>query len=197
MPPLAHADSAKLVTKYGEYRVHVFADPKLRSEVLVLSHGDVGGDRPVLTRIHSSCVTGDVFASLRCDCGGQLHMAMQRISREQSGLLIYLPQEGRGIGLANKIRAYALQDEGVDTVEANARLGFEPDARCYDCCRDIFAHFRVRRLRLMTNNPDKIKAMESLGFPVVERVALLVEPNEHNDRYLRAKGARLGHILDV
>lgn len=168
-----------------------------RFEVLVLSCGTVSDGAPVLTRIHSSCLTGDALGSLRCDCGAQLRMAMRQIAEETRGLLLYLPQEGRGIGLANKIRAYALQDNGRDTVDANLELGFDPDMRNYDCCKSIFSYFKVNRLRLMTNNPHKVEALGALGVEVVERVALSTTPNTHNMSYLRTKRERLGHILDI
>lgn len=196
MPSLEHLDSAILPTEYGEFKVHVFVDTDADLEILVLSYGSVNKKHSVLTRIHSSCLTGDTLGSMRCDCGKQLRLAMRLIAQEKLGLLIYLPQEGRGIGLANKIRAYALQDQGKDTVEANLLLGFEPDARHYDICADIFAYFELNHLRLLSNNPHKVQVLNDLGFKV-ERIALQTPADKYNSTYLQTKRDRLGHLLDL
>ena len=153
------------------------------------------GDRPTLVRIHSQCMTGDVFGSVRCDCGRQLHAALELIGREGFGAVVYQLQEGRGIGIVNKIRAYALQDEGADTVEANERLGLEVDLRRYDQCAEILLDLGLRRVRVMSNNPAKIQAIERAGMEAVERVALEVEPHEGFAQYLKTKKERMGHLI--
>jgi GTP cyclohydrolase II len=157
--------------------------------------GDIANGEPVLARIHSECLTGDVLHSLRCDCGAQLNAAMQAIANEGRGLLLYLRQEGRGIGLVNKIRAYHLQDQGADTVEANQQLGFDADLRQYDMLKTMLNHLQVSQLRLMTNNPRKLKALESADIQVVERLPLQVGENPHNRQYLATKAGKLGHLL--
>jgi GTP cyclohydrolase II len=157
--------------------------------------GDVGDGAPVLARVHSECLTGDVLFSQRCDCGAQLEGALRKIADEGRGILLYLRQEGRGIGLVNKIRAYRLQEGGADTVEANLQLGFHADARNYALCQPMFAQFGIGRLRLMTNNPRKIDALTRVGIEVVERVPLLVNRNAFNTGYLDTKEAKLGHMM--
>lgn len=157
--------------------------------------GEIGDGAPVLARVHSECLTGDVLFSQRCDCGAQLEGALKRIAEEGRGILLYLRQEGRGIGLVNKMRAYRLQEAGADTVEANLALGFHADARNYELCQPMLAHFGIRSLRLMTNNPRKIAAMEKLGVGVSERVPLLVNRNAFNNTYLNTKEAKLGHMM--
>ena len=157
--------------------------------------GNVGDGEPVLARVHSECLTGDVLFSQRCDCGAQLEGALKKIADEGRGILLYLRQEGRGIGLVNKIRAYRLQEAGADTVEANLALGFHADARNYELCKPMLAQFHVRALKLMTNNPRKIDAMEKLGVAVTERVPLLVNRNAFNNAYLNTKEAKLGHMM--
>ena len=157
--------------------------------------GAIDDGAPVLARVHSECLTGDVLFSQRCDCGAQLEGALRKIAAEGRGILLYLRQEGRGIGLVNKIRAYRLQEGGADTVEANLQLGFHADARNYALCQPMLAQFGITRLRLMTNNPRKIDAMEKLGVQVVERVPLLVNRNAFNNNYLDTKQAKLGHLL--
>lgn len=159
----------------------------------MLTLGDVGNGSPVLARVHSECLTGDGLFSQRCDCGAQLETALQAIATEGRGALLYLRQEGRGIGLVNKIRAYQLQDQGADTVQANEQLGFPADMRRYDICRPMLNYFRISRLRLMTNNPRKVDALRQLGIDVVERVPLEVNRNRYNEGYLRTKQAKLGH----
>src|SRR5581483_11594014 len=162
--------SAPLPTRYGDFDIHVYARPGDRREHVALVRGELGDGRNVMVRLHSSCLTGDVFHSARCDCGEQLEAAMQRIATEERGVIVYLQQEGRGIGLANKIRAYALQDEGYDTVEANERLGFGADERDYEPARDILRDLGVRSMRLLTNNPRKQSGVESHGLSVSELI---------------------------
>ncbi len=175
--------------------MHVFSDPKYEREHLVISLGELQDQKGgILARVHSSCLTGDTLFSLRCDCGAQLQLALQKIAGEGQGLLLYLQQEGRGIGLTNKIRAYHLQDEGVDTVEANLQLGFPPDRRRYSACRDIFQHFGIRHLRLMTNNPEKVKALRALGLEITERIPHRTGRNPHNEKYLQTKIEKMGHL---
>lgn len=164
-------------------------------EHLMLTLGDVGNGEPVLLRIHSECLTGDALFSLRCDCGFQLRTAMERIGDAGRGVVLYLRQEGRGIGLHNKIRAYGLQDDGADTVDANLQLGFAADARDYAICKPMLEHIGVHRLRLMTNNPAKMVAMHDLGFEKVERVAVPANRNPHNEAYLDVKERRMGHVF--
>lgn len=158
--------------------------------------GEVGDGAPVLARLHSECLTGDALFSQRCDCGAQLEAALQKIAAEGRGVLLYLRQEGRGIGLIGKLRAYHLQDGGADTVEANQQLGFAPDQRNYRLCLPMLQHLGVRSLRLMTNNPRKIDALEQLGISVTERIALHIKKNRFNRRYLQTKASKLGHMAD-
>ncbi len=153
-------------------------------------------DQPVMVRVHSQCLTGDVFGSLRCDCGPQLHQAMERIQREGRGVLLYISQEGRGIGLANKLRAYALQENGLDTVEANTHLGFRPDEREFGTGAQILHDLGVRQLRLLTNNPKKLTGLQGYGLEVVEQLPIRIDPNPHNAKYLEAKRDKMGHLLD-
>jgi GTP cyclohydrolase II len=187
--------SSTLPTPFGRFDVHAFEDPDNDKEHLALTMGDVGDGAPVLLRVHSECLTGDALFSLRCDCGLQLRLALEKIAATGRGALLYLRQEGRGIGLANKIRAYALQDQGADTVEANERLGFGADMRDYSICSAMLEHLQVRRVRLMTNNPRKVAALEEMGVEVVERIALHTPQNPHNQRYLETKAGKLGHHL--
>jgi len=186
--------SAKLPTRFGDFAIHVFADAVSGKEHLALVFGEPDPGQPVLCRVHSECLTGDALFSLRCDCGSQLQEAMRRIAEHGSGIILYLRQEGRDIGLGNKIRAYSLQDRGADTVEANVELGFEPDARDYAMCRDMFAHFGITHVRLMTNNPKKVAALQEQGIDVVERLPLITGETSHNQSYLATKRDKLGHL---
>ena len=191
-----YVDTCRLPTLLGEFSLHGFEDPQTDKEHVVLSLGDLGGDEPVLSRVHSECLTGDALFSLRCDCGSQLEAAMKEIAALGRGMIVYLKQEGRGIGLMNKVRAYRLQDDGADTVEANEHLGFGADLRDYSICESIFAHFGVNRVRLMTNNPTKVAALEALGISVVERLAIETGRTPHNADYLATKAGKMGHILE-
>jgi GTP cyclohydrolase II len=175
--------------------MHGFEDVRANKEHVVLTMGDFADGAPVLARVHSECLTGDALFSLRCDCGNQLHAALAAIAAAGRGALFYLRQEGRGIGLLNKIRAYQLQDAGADTVEANERLGFGADMRDYSILGPMFEHLNIQAVRLMTNNPRKVAALSELGIEVVERLALETGSNPHNEKYLRTKGAKLGHLF--
>jgi 3,4-dihydroxy 2-butanone 4-phosphate synthase / GTP cyclohydrolase II len=183
-------------TPYGSFRVHVYRSDVTGEEHLALVMGEVAGEEPVLVRVHSQCLTGDIFGSQRCDCGLQLSGALETIERAGSGVLLYLLQEGRGIGLANKLRAYELQERGHDTVEANERLGFAPDLRDYGIGAQILVELGVRKLRLITNNPRKVVSLQGYGLEVVERVPLRVGENPYNEAYLATKRAKLGHYGD-
>ena len=184
---------ARLPTHWGEFKVIAFEDKKLNEEHLLLYMGELQNDS--LLRIHSQCLTGDTLYSLKCDCGSQLAMALQRISEEGVGMIIYMAQEGRGIGLVNKIRAYELQDKGMNTVEANEALGFAADERDYSYCREILSAVNISSVRLMTNNPRKIKGLEDVDIKVTERVSIEIEPNKHNQDYLKVKADKLGHMI--
>jgi len=189
-----HIASSRLPTEWGEFTINVFLEPDTGKEHVVLTHGKLDTDEPVLCRVHSECLTGDALYSLRCDCGSQLQEAMRRITAAGSGLILYLRQEGRNIGLGNKIRAYALQDQGADTVQANVALGFGVDERDYGVCAPLLEAFGVYRVILMTNNPEKVQALESLGIEVVERQPLVTGENSHNQHYLTTKRTKLGHM---
>jgi GTP cyclohydrolase II len=189
-------ESARLPTPWAVFDMHGFEDVANQKEHLLLTLGDVSDGAPVLARIHSECLTGDALFSMRCDCGSQLQAAMERIAEEGRGAILYLRQEGRGIGLLNKIRAYGLQDKGADTVEANEELGFGADMRDYSMCKTMLEHVGIERVRLMTNNPRKVLALQDLGFDVVERIALRTGQNPHNAKYLATKAGKLGHLMD-
>ena len=184
---------AKLPTHWGEFNVIAFEDKKLNEEHLLLYMGELQNDS--LLRIHSQCLTGDTLYSLKCDCGSQLAMALQRISEQGVGMLIYMAQEVRANGLVNKIRAYELQDKGMNTVEANEALGFAADERDYSYCKEILSTVNISSVRLMTNNPRKIKGLEDVGIKVTERVSIEIEPNKHNEDYLKVKADKLGHMI--
>lgn len=188
-------ESCKLPTRWGEFEMHGFRDDSDGKEHIALSLGDVSGVTPVLARVHSECLTGDALFSLRCDCGAQLQYALEAIAKEGRGVLLYLKQEGRGIGLLNKVKAYKLQDAGADTVEANEHLGFGADLRDYAICQAMLAHLHVSRLRLMTNNPIKVSALQGLGIEVVERLPISTGQTSHNEKYLATKVGKLGHLL--
>lgn len=188
--------SSRLPTRHGEFTIHAFEDAATGKEHVALSMGKLDDSEPVLVRVHSECLTGDGFGSLRCDCGPQLEAAMQNVAQAGRGVILYLRQEGRGIGLVNKIRAYHLQDAGADTVEANEQLGFAPDLREYSMCKDMLAHLGVKAVRLMTNNPLKVEALEANGITVVERVTLATGRNPHNAHYLDVKQSKMGHMFN-
>jgi GTP cyclohydrolase II len=187
--------SATLPTELGDFLIHGFEDTLTGKEHVVLSMGDISTPEPVLCRLHSECLTGDALFSMRCDCGPQLQFAMQKVKEAGRGMILYLRQEGRGIGLLNKIKAYSLQDKGADTVEANEQLGFAADGREYDICKPILQHFGVTQVRLMTNNPLKVDALSALGIEVVDRVPIEAGLNLHNEDYLEVKGRKMGHLF--
>ena len=189
------AASAKLPTQWGLFTIHGFEETATGKEHVALVFGDIDSADSVLCRVHSECLTGDCMFSLRCDCGPQLQHAMQAVAQAGSGIILYLRQEGRGIGLLNKIKAYALQDSGADTVEANEQLGFDADGREYAICKPMFEHFQVSKVRLMTNNPRKIEALESMGVEVTEIVPINMGSNPHNESYLAVKVDKLGHMM--
>ena len=189
---------AMLPTKYGgEFRIIVYENDVDEMKHIALVKGEIQSEDEVLVRVHSECVTGDLFGSLRCDCGDQLHKAMEMVEKEGKGVIVYMHQEGRGIGLANKIRAYHLQDHGRDTVEANLELGFKNDLRDYGIGAQILVDLGVRKMRLMTNNPKKIVGVEGYGVKVVERVPIEIKPNKDNVRYLKTKKDKMGHLLEI
>lgn len=190
-----YIETCKLPTPFGVFDMHGFEEVESGQEHVVLSLGDVSDGQPVLARTHSECLTGDALFSMRCDCGYQLEQALQSIADEGRGILLYLRQEGRGIGLLNKIKAYNLQDQGADTVEANEKLGFAADLRDYSICQDMLAHLKIVSLRLMTNNPRKVEALKKGGVDVVERLPIEVGRNPYNDAYLSTKASKLGHWL--
>ncbi|MDN3637597.1 GTP cyclohydrolase II [Simiduia curdlanivorans] len=192
---IRYVESSRLPTPWGTFEMHGFEDSANNKEHVVLTMGDVRGEEPVLARIHSECLTGDALFSLRCDCGAQLQAAMHKIAIAGRGVIFYLRQEGRGIGLLNKIRAYKLQDCGADTVEANEALGFGADMRDYSILKPMIEQLQIQKIRLMTNNPRKVKAMKDIGLPVVERIAHQTGRNPHNAKYLQTKKGKLGHIL--
>ena len=190
-------ETVKMPTKYGDFQMHLYRSLVDDSTHLALTMGEVAGSESVLTRVHSECLTGDVFGSQRCDCGDQLAVAMRRIAEEKCGVLVYMRQEGRGIGLANKIHAYRLQEEGCDTIEANERLGFPADLREYGVGAQILLDLGIKGVRLMTNNPQKIIGIDGYGLKIVDRVPVVIPPQKNNRTYLETKQQRMGHILDL
>lgn len=192
---LKFVESAKLPTQWAEFTICGFEDVQTSKEHIALVLGDVDNGEPVDIRMHSECLTGDALFSMRCDCGPQLEAALKHIAEEGRGVLLYLRQEGRGIGLINKIKAYHLQDGGADTVEANEQLGFDADLREYDIAHDMLSHLKIKKIRLMTNNPRKVNALEEHGFEVVERLPWQHGKNPHNSHYLSTKAGKLGHMF--
>lgn len=188
---------ARLPTEVGEFRIAGYRSRTSDEEFVVLFKGEMERDVPTLVRIHSQCLTGDVFGSIKCDCGRQLQAAMEMIEREGRGAIVYQQQEGRGIGIINKIRAYALQDEGADTVEANERLGLAVDLREYRQCAEVLFDLGLCHVKVMSNNPLKLQALEEAGLKIVERVAIEVEPPKCAAHYLRTKKEKMGHLLEV
>ena len=195
--PVVFVAACKLPTPFAEFTMHGFLEKATGREHVVLSLGDVTDGAPVLGRVHSECLTGDALHSLRCDCGKQLDAAMAAIAKEGRGVILYMRQEGRGIGLANKIRAYALQDQGLDTVEANTRLGFKPDLREYGLGAQMLVDLGISKMRLLTNNPKKVVGLEGYGLTVEERVPLELDTDPHNAEYMRVKKEKLGHLLKL
>ena len=195
--PIEFVATSRLPTTFGEFKITVFQDPQTGEEHVAISKGlDTAPTDPVLVRIHSECLTGDAFASLKCDCGPQLQATLKLINEVGQGVILYLRQEGRGIGLTNKIRAYALQDQGHDTVDANLMLNLPADARRYDMCTIMLEHLQIKQVKLVTNNPSKIKALKELGIDVVARVPLTVGLNPFNADYLKTKHERMSHMYD-
>lgn len=192
--PLSYSASCALPTPWATFQLHAFIEATTGKEHLAITLGDIGDGQPVLARLHSECLTGDTLFSQRCDCGAQLEGALRKIAAEGRGILLYLRQEGRGIGLINKIRAYALQEQGADTVEANHELGFADDLRSYAICAPMLKHFSIQSLKLMTNNPRKIAALQALGFDA-ERIELIIGSTRFNARYLATKASKLGHLM--
>ena len=195
--PIEFVATSRLPTAFGEFNITVFQDPQTGEEHVALSKGlDTAPTEPVLVRIHSECLTGDAFSSLKCDCGPQLQATQKLINDAGQGVILYLRQEGRGIGLTNKIRAYALQDQGHDTVDANLMLNLPADARRYDMCNIMLEHLKIKHVQLITNNPSKIKALKELGIDVVDRIPLTVGLNPFNEEYLKTKHERMAHLYE-
>jgi 3,4-dihydroxy 2-butanone 4-phosphate synthase/GTP cyclohydrolase II len=188
---------AKLPTEFGEFRVIGYRSLTSDEEFVVLARGRLDAETPTLVRIHSQCMTGDVFSSTKCDCGQQLRFAMKLVSKEDRGVIIYQQQEGRGIGIINKIRAYALQDNGADTIQANERLGLAADLRSYEQCAEIFLDLGLRRVRMISNNPEKINALKNAGLEIVERISPKIKLYRSLTRYLKTKREEMGHLIDL
>lgn len=186
---------AKLPTQYGDFRIYAYSDDITGEHHVALVKGDIGDGENVLCRLHSECLTGDVFGSLRCDCGKQLHTAMEKIEKEGRGIILYMRQEGRGIGLINKIKSYELQEQGFDTVEANIHLGFEADMRDYWIGAQMLSDLGVKSLRLITNNPDKVYKLDKFGIEIKERIPIEIEPQEYDINYMKTKKEKMGHIF--
>ena len=192
---LKFIETSNLPTDVGDFKVHAFTDSNDLKDHLAISIGDLNVDKPILSRIHSQCVTGESFFSLRCDCRYQLTESLNQIAKKGLGVIFYLQQEGRGIGLSNKIRAYNLQDKGLDTVEANHQLGFEEDERSYETVSAMISFLGIKKIDLMTNNPKKIDALKSFGVIINQRVSLSTNTNKHNKKYISTKIKKLGHLL--
>jgi len=192
---IERVSEADLPTQYGVFRIIIFVDKLTEKEHVALVMGNVRTSEPVMVRVHSECLTGDVFGSLRCDCGDQLHKALEMIAESGRGIVLYLRQEGRGIGLRHKISAYQLQDEGMDTVEANIKLGFLPDLRDYGMGAQILSNLGVRKMRLLTNNPKKVIGLQGFNLEIVERIPIEIPPNPKNEKYLKTKRDKLGHLI--
>lgn len=193
---LSHTSAARLPTQFGTFDIHVFTDQRQGVEHIALACGEVQRAQAPLVRVHSECLTGDVFGSTRCDCGEQLHHAQRLIQQAGQGLILYLKNhEGRGIGLNNKMRAYALQDQGLDTVEANVALGLPVDARTYEAAADMLGYFEIDTIRLLSNNQEKQSALQQLGIRIAQQVPLLTTPTADNLKYLQTKSHKLGHLL--
>ena len=192
---LKFIETSKLPTDIGEFTVHAFTDEKGKKDHLAICMGDLLTSEPVLSRIHSQCITGESFFSMRCDCRYQLTESLQQIANIGRGVVFYLQQEGRGIGLSNKIKAYSLQDKGLDTVEANHQLGFKEDERTYETVSGMIKFLAIKKLDLMTNNPKKIKALKDMGVEVNQRIPLSSDTNKYNEKYISTKIKKLGHLL--
>jgi 3,4-dihydroxy 2-butanone 4-phosphate synthase / GTP cyclohydrolase II len=196
-PSVEPIASATMPSRFGPFRITGYQSLVSSETFLAFSTGQLAPELPTLVRIHSQCLTGEVFGSLRCDCAAQLETALSMIEKEGRGVIVYQFQEGRGIGLINKIKAYALQDQGLDTIEANARLGFAPDLRTFHQCAEILLHLNLRQVRILSNNPDKIKAVRDAGLEIVERVTPSIDVPTSACRYLRTKKEEMGHLLDA
>jgi len=194
---MAAAETVIPTSYAGEFKAIVYENDIDDLLHIALVKGEIDPEKPVLVRVHSECLTGDIFGSLRCDCGDQLHKAMEKIEEEGAGVLLYIRQEGRGIGLVNKLKAYALQDQGLDTVEANEKLGFKPDMRNYGMGAQILVDLGVRKMRLLTNNPKKMVGLDGYGLSIVEQVPIEIKPNEYNKGYLECKRLKMGHLLNI
>ena len=192
---ISFVETSELPTDIANFKVHAFTEEQSKKDHLVIAFGNLKSKKPILARIHSQCITGESFFSMRCDCRFQLTESLQQIASNGSGVIFYLQQEGRGIGLSNKIRAYKLQDEGMDTVEANHQLGFHEDERNYEMVASMANHLNISSVDLMTNNPKKIKALEKMGLKVNKRIPILIESNQHNKKYLTTKAKKLGHLF--
>ena len=188
-------ESSELPTEFANFKVYAYTETDNKKDHLVISLGDLTSDKPILARIHSQCITGESLFSLRCDCRFQLTESLQQIAKNGSGAIFYLQQEGRGIGLSNKIRAYKLQDEGLDTVEANHQLGFHEDERNYEIVASMVKHLKIKSMDLMTNNPKKIDALGKMGLTINKRVPILSKSNNYNKKYLSTKAKKLGHLM--